>query len=98
MFMYSADSGVDGLAELPEVDETKSVLDEVEEDATDCLRYVTGSRGDVSIAKKPAVVGGQLKEIENEPKSSSSSRSVFGVDRMASIISAILTICRLSRR
>ena len=97
MFMYSADSGVDGLAELPEVDETKSVPDEVEEDATDCLRYVTGFRGDVSMAKKAAAVGGQLKEIENEPKSSSSS-SVFGVDRMASIISAILTICRLSRR
>jgi len=98
MFMYSTGSGVDGLAELPKVDEAKSVPDEVEEDATDCLRYVTGSRGDVSMAKKPVAVGGQLKEIENEPKSSSSSSSVFGVDRMATITSAIPTIYRLSRR
>jgi hypothetical protein len=89
--MYSADSGVDGLAELPEADETKSVPDEVAEDATDCLRCVTGSRGDVSMAKKLADVDGQPKDIENGPKSSSSS-SVFGVDRMASIISAILFV------
>ena len=94
MFMYS---GVDGLAELPEVDETKSVPDEVAEDVTDCLRCVTGSCGDVSMAEKVAAVDGQLKEIENAPKSSSSS-SVFCVDGMASIISAILAICRPSRR
>jgi hypothetical protein len=97
MFMYSADSGVDGLAKLPEVDETKSVPDEVAEDVTDCLRFVTGSCGDVLMAQKVAAVDGQLKEIENVLKSSSST-SVFCADGMASIVSAILTICRLSRR
>ena len=97
MFMYSADSGVDGLAELPEVDEMKSVPDEVAEDVTDCLRYVTGSCGDVSMAKKVAAVDGQLKETENVLKSSSSP-PVFCVGGIASIISAIFIICRLSRR
>jgi hypothetical protein len=43
------------------------------------------------MAKKLAAVDGQLKGIENEPKSSSSS-SVFCVDGMANIISAILFV------
>ena len=88
MFMYSAESGVDGLAVLPEVDEKNSWPDEAAEDAMDCLRCVADSCGHMSMAKKLDAVEEQPADAENEWKSPSSS-SIFGVVRMAAINSAM---------
>ena len=88
--MYPAASGVDGLGVLPDVDEKKSWPNEAAEDVTDCLRCWTDSCADVSMARKLDAVEEQAADTENVRKSSSSS-SVFGVVRMAAIISAIRT-------
>ena len=87
-FIYSADSGVDGLAALPDVDEKKSRPDEVAEDAMDSLRCMAGSRGEVSMAKKLGIVEGQPEDVENELNSPSCA-SIFGVVRMAAVNSAM---------
>ena len=66
MFMYSAESGVDGLAVLPDVDEKKSWLDEAAKDAMDSLRCVADSCGHISMAKKLDVVEEQPVDVKNE--------------------------------
>ena len=93
---YSAVSGVHGLAVPPDDDEKIPWSVEVAEDATDCLRCVTGSHGNVSMAKKLDVVEGQPEDVENE-LNWSSPRSIFGAVRVAAIISTMTANCRFGQ-
>ena len=92
MFMYSADSGVDGPTVLPDVDEKRSRPEEIVEDAIDCLRYEAGSRGEVSVAKKLDAAEGQPEGVENDPKSSTSN-SILDAGRVDSVVRAMLALC-----
>lgn len=94
MFIYSTDSGVDGLAVLADVDERKSWPEEAAEDAKDSLRCEAASCDAMSMARKAGPAEGQSEDAENELKSWSSS-SIFVVIRMAAAIFVVMLLLRL---
>jgi hypothetical protein len=91
MFMCSADSGVDGLAVLPDVSGKKSGPKQVAEDAMDCLRCGADSWGEPSISRKLDIAEGHVEDVGNEHKSSSPS-SIFGVACSVAAIRAVPAI------